>query len=92
MAKTTKEDEIAKLNAELAKLAQQAVNIYKRKGSGRPLSPTAWRHRALSELGRMGGKASAKSLTPQQRTERARKAGKARQAKARKAAKKGGGK
>jgi len=48
--------------------------------------------RALSELGRMGGKASAKRLTPQQRTERARKAGKARQAKARKAAKKGGAK
>jgi len=40
--------------------------------------------RALSELGRRGGKASAKSLTPEQRTARARKAGKARQAKARK--------
>ncbi len=33
--------------------------------------------------GRTGGKASARSLTPQQRIERARKAGKARQAKAR---------
>ncbi len=29
---------------------------------------------ALSELGRLGGKASAKKLTPQERTERARKA------------------
>ena len=48
--------------------------------------------RALSELGRMGGKASAKKLTPQQRTARARKAGNARQAKARKATKKGGAK
>ena len=66
--------------------------MFKREGSGRPLSPTAWRHRALSELGRLGGKASAKKLTPQQRTERARKAGLARQAKARKAAKKGGAK
>lgn len=46
--------------------------------------------RALSELGRLGGKASAKSLTQRQRTERARKAGLARQAEARKAAKKGG--
>jgi len=36
------------------------------------------------ELGRMGGKASAKSLTAKQRSERARKAGQARQAKARK--------
>jgi hypothetical protein len=44
--------------------------------------------RTLSELGRMGGKASAKALTAAQRTARARKAGKARQAKAR--AKKGG--
>ncbi len=44
---------------------------------------------ALSELGRLGGKASAKSLTAKQRTERARKGGKARQAKARKV--KGGG-
>jgi hypothetical protein len=41
--------------------------------------------RALSELGRLGGKASAKKLTAEQRTARARKAGKARQAKARKA-------
>jgi hypothetical protein len=39
---------------------------------------------ALSELGRMGGKASAKRLTAEQRSERARKAGKARQQKARK--------
>jgi hypothetical protein len=46
---------------------------------------------AMSELGRLGGKASAKGLTPKQRTERARKAGLARQAKARKA-KKGGAK
>jgi len=45
---------------------------------------------ALSELGRMGGKASAQSLTAKQRTERARKAGRARQAKARKT--KGGSK
>lgn len=45
---------------------------------------------ALSEIGRKGGTASAKSLTAAQRTSRARKAGKARQAKARKAAKKGG--
>ena len=37
----------------------------------------------LRELGRVGGKASAKALTPAQRTARARKAGKARQAKAR---------
>jgi hypothetical protein len=42
----------------------------------------------LRELGRLGGKASAKKLTPAQRTAKARKAGKARQAKAR--AKKGG--
>jgi len=35
-------------------------------------------------LGSLGGKASALSLTPEQRTERARKAGKARQEKARK--------
>jgi len=40
--------------------------------------------RALSELGRLGGKASAEKLTAKQRSERARKAGKARQAKARK--------
>ena len=39
---------------------------------------------AMSELGRLGGKASAKKLTPEQRTAKARKAGKARQAKARK--------
>ena len=38
---------------------------------------------ALSEIGRKGGKASAKSLTAAERTARARKAGKARQAKAR---------
>ena len=43
--------------------------------------------KALQKLGRKGGKASAKSLTAKQRTERARKAGLARQAKAR--AKKG---
>ncbi len=42
-------------------------------------------------VGRLGGKASARNLTPQQRTERARKAGKARQAKAREAAKKSDG-
>jgi hypothetical protein len=47
---------------------------------------------AMSELGRLGGKASAKKLTAQERTERARKAGLARQAKARKAKKKGGAK
>jgi len=49
---------------------------------------------ALSELGRLGGKASAKKLTKQELTERARKAGLARQEKAREAtkakAKKGG--
>jgi general stress protein YciG len=39
---------------------------------------------ALSKIGRKGGRASARSLTPQQRTARARKAGLARQAKARK--------
>lgn len=44
---------------------------------------------ALSEIGKRGGKASALRLTPEQRTERARKAGLARQAKAR-ATKKGG--
>jgi general stress protein YciG len=38
----------------------------------------------LREIGRKGGKATAKSLTAAQRTERARKAGKARQAKSRK--------
>jgi len=38
----------------------------------------------LSEIGRKGGKASAKRLTAAQRTARARKAGLARQAKARK--------
>jgi general stress protein YciG len=43
---------------------------------------------ALREVGRLGGKASAKNLTAKQRTERARKAGKARQAKARKARRK----
>jgi hypothetical protein len=47
---------------------------------------------AMSELGRLGGKASAKKLTARERTKRARKAGLARQAKARKAAKKGGAK
>lgn len=44
---------------------------------------------ALSVLGQLGGRASAKALTPAERTARARKAGKARQAKARRA-KKGG--
>lgn len=43
-------------------------------------SPTTY---VLTELGREGGRASAKALTPEQRTSRARKAGKARQAKAR---------
>src|ERR1051326_2515740 len=43
-------------------------------------SPTTY---ILTELGRKGGKASAKALTPEQRTARARKAGRARQAKAR---------
>ncbi len=42
---------------------------------------------ALTELGRRGGKASAKKLSPKQRTAKARKAGLARQAKARKAKK-----
>lgn len=37
----------------------------------------------LAKLGAKGGKATAKNLTPQERTERARKAGLARQAKAR---------
>jgi hypothetical protein len=36
----------------------------------------------MSEMGRRGGKATAKKMTAQQRIERARKAGKARQAKA----------
>ena len=45
---------------------------------------------ALRELGRLGGEASAKALTPAERTARARKAGKARQAKAK--ARKGGAK
>jgi hypothetical protein len=45
--------------------------------------------KALTKIARLGGKASAKSLTAKQRTERARKAGKARQAKARKAKKAG---
>jgi hypothetical protein len=40
--------------------------------------------KALSKIGRMGGKASAKALTKKQRIERARKGGKARQAKAKK--------
>ncbi|MFI5107976.1 MAG: hypothetical protein ACHP78_03920 [Terriglobales bacterium] len=40
---------------------------------------------ALSELGRMGGKASAKALTDEQRSAKARKAGLARAATARKA-------
>jgi hypothetical protein len=46
----------------------------------------------MRELGRLGGKASAKKLTAAERTEKARKAGKARQAKARakKKKKKGG--
>jgi general stress protein YciG len=39
---------------------------------------------ALREIGRKGGKATAKSLTAEQRAERARKGGLARQAKARK--------
>ena len=43
-------------------------------------SPTTY---ILTELGRQGGKASAKALTSAQRIARARKAGKARQAKAR---------
>ena len=38
----------------------------------------------LKKIARRGGKASAKSLTAEQRTARARKAGLARQAKARK--------
>lgn len=38
--------------------------------------------KALSKLGRMGGKASAKKLTKKQRIERARKAGLASHAKA----------
>lgn len=38
---------------------------------------------ALREIGRKGGKATSKSLTAEQRTERARKGGLARQAKAR---------
>jgi len=38
--------------------------------------------KALSAIGRMGGKASAKKLTKAQRVARARKAGKASQAKA----------
>jgi hypothetical protein len=42
---------------------------------------------ALSELGRLGGLASGKKLTKQQRIERARAAGKARQAKAKKGGK-----
>jgi hypothetical protein len=40
---------------------------------------------ALREIGRKGGKATAKSLTAKQRTERARKGGLSRQAKARQA-------
>lgn len=39
------------------------------------------------EAGRQGGKAAAESLTPEQRTERARKAGKARARKAKQARK-----
>ena len=46
---------------------------------------------AMSELGRLGGTASAKKLTPKQRTERARKAGLARQKKARESSNKKGG-
>jgi len=46
--------------------------------------------RALSELGRKAGLASAAALTKQQRIERARAAGKARQAKARQSKKSGG--
>ena len=46
-----------------------------------PKQPTprqrAWA-RLVSEMGRKGGKASAKALTPEQRKERARKAGVAR--------------
>jgi hypothetical protein len=38
----------------------------------------------LAKLGAQGGKKAASRMTPEQRTERARKAGKARQAKARK--------
>jgi len=40
--------------------------------------------KALSEFGRRGGRASARRLTAEQRTARARKAGLARQSKARK--------
>jgi hypothetical protein len=47
---------------------------------------------ALSELGRRGGKASARRLTPEQRSRRVRKAGKARQAKTRAAKTNGGAK
>jgi hypothetical protein len=43
----------------------------------------------MAAMGRKGGRAVMRSMTPEQRTERARIAGKARQAKAR-AAKKGG--
>lgn len=46
--------------------------------------------KALSTLGRMGGKASAKKLTKKQRIERARKAGIASHAKARAKVEKGG--
>lgn len=49
-----------------------------------------WLRMAMSEMGRRGGKASAKKMTAKERTERARKAGKARQAKAKQAKAKGG--
>jgi hypothetical protein len=45
----------------------------------------------VREMARLGGKASARALTPEQRTAKARKAGLARAAKARKAAAKGKG-
>jgi hypothetical protein len=45
---------------------------------------------AARALGSLGGRASARALTPEQRTAKARKAGLARQAKARTARKRGG--
>lgn len=68
----------------IIELSGQAVKLERRRMREKEIL-----REALRKLGRKGGKASAKSLTARERTERARKAGKARQAKARRTAKKG---
>jgi uncharacterized protein YecA (UPF0149 family) len=42
---TTKRQISSELAERLASIAQKNAKMFERKGSGRPLSPTAWRHR-----------------------------------------------